>query len=88
MEEHYKHNMILENRKKLNITGVSDVSEFSEEKVILSTDMGTLNVEGEGLHINSFVQETGELHMEGSIDVLVYHNDTHEKTSFLAKLFR
>ena len=88
MADHSGQNMILENRKKLNITGVKDVARFSEDKIVLSTQLGTLNVEGEGLHINSFVQDTGELHMEGSVDALIYQNNTGDKSSFLTKLFR
>ena len=88
MEEHNRQNMILENRKKLNITGVKDVARFSEDKIVLSTLLGTLNVEGEGLHINSFVQETGELHMEGSVDALIYQDNPGENGGFLSKLFR
>ena len=86
MEEHNRQNMILENRKKLNITGVKDVARFSEDKIVLSTLLGTLNVEGEGLHINSFVQETGELHMEGSVDALIYQDNPGEKGGFLEVL--
>ena len=61
-----KHNIILENRKTLNVSGVKDVSEFDDGKVIITTNNGLLTVDGEGLHINSFSQQTGDLDLEVS----------------------
>ena len=46
------HNVIMEGRRKLSISGVSDVESFNEEEVVLSTNMGLLIIEGENLHIN------------------------------------
>ena len=40
-------NIILENREKLNITGVLDVLSFDDQVVILETELGLLTVKGE-----------------------------------------
>ncbi len=88
MEDIRKHNLILENRNIMNITGVNDVTQFSDEKIVLSTEMGVLDIEGDSLHINSFVQETSELRMEGNIDALIYHDKPAEKNGLLSRLFR
>ena len=39
-------NLILENRKKLSISGVSDVLSFDDQIVILDTNLGLLTVKG------------------------------------------
>ena len=41
------HNIVLEDRKLLTVSGVSDVDSFDEETVVIFTDMGELTVEGE-----------------------------------------
>ena len=45
-------NIVLENREKLNITGVLDVLSFDDQIVILETELGLHTVKGENLRIN------------------------------------
>ena len=53
MEEIVKQNsnIIIENRKSLNVSGVRECISFDDETVILDTVLGLLNVKGEKLHI-------------------------------------
>ena len=81
------HNIIMENRKKVMITGVSQVDSFDEQTVILDTDMGELTVKGSDLHISQLNVDTGELNINGNIYGLVYSNDNRQ-TGFLARLFK
>lgn len=83
-----KHNIILENRRKLCAAGVTDVTAFDEEKIVLTTALGDLTVGGYGLHIGSFSQETGELEMDGEICSLVYSETKQEGGGFFSRLFR
>ena len=53
------HNVILEDRHTLSVSGVSDVDSFDEQTIIVFTDMGELTVSGTGLHINKLSIETG-----------------------------
>ena len=55
------HNLVLEDRKKLNVSGVCDVDSFDEETIVVYTQMGELTVRGNDLHINKLSVETGEL---------------------------
>ena len=41
------HNLILENREKLSLSGVLDVESFDEQNIILHTEMGVLIVKEE-----------------------------------------
>ena len=40
------HNVIMENRRELRISGVKDIDSFSETKIVLNTIMGELVVRG------------------------------------------
>ncbi|MCI8497621.1 MAG: sporulation protein YabP [Clostridiales bacterium] len=83
------HNVILEDRKALTVSGVSDVDSFDDQTVVIFTDMGELTVRGSGLHISKLSVETGELTMEGSISQLSYSDDQpHSGGGLLSRLFK
>lgn len=83
-----QHNVIMENRRNLTISGVMDIDSFDEETVILFTDMGELTIKGKNLHINRIDVETGDLLMEGDIDSIFYTDNQPRKGGFFSKLFR
>ena len=82
------HNIIMEDRKKLSVSGVSDVDSFDEKTVIVYTDSGELTVKGDDLHINSLSVETGELMLEGKISAMIYADEQPRNTGFFSKVFR
>lgn len=82
------HNIILENRRMLSLSGVKDVDSFDEESVVLLTELGELTVKGLKLHISHLNQETGEVNIDGEISELVYADINIEPMGFWAKLFR
>ena len=66
------HNLILEDRKHLTVSGVSDIDSFDEETVVVYTQMGELTIKGSDLHINALNIDTGELTVEGNMYSFVY----------------
>ena len=82
------HNLILEDRKKLVVSGVEDVDSFDEETVVVYTGLGELTVRGSGLHINKIDVEAGELSLEGQIDSLSYADQPAARGGFFARMFR
>lgn len=82
------HNLILEDRKKLVVSGVEDVDSFDEQTVVAYTSVGELMIKGEGLHINKLSLETGELTLDGEIASLTYSENRSGNGSFFSKLFR
>ena len=82
------HNLVLEDRRMLTVSGVSDVDSFDEETVIVFTDLGELTVRGKNLHINRLSVETGELTVEGNIAALIYSDETPKNGGFFSKVFR
>ncbi len=65
-------NLILEDRKRLTVSGVEEVDGFDETHVQMRTLQGELTVRGESLHIELLSVETGELLVSGEITELVY----------------
>lgn len=83
------HNVIMENRKALTISGVNDIDSFDERIIVLFTELGELTVKGHNLHINRMSVETGELVMEGEIASLQYgEGERRAPSNMLARLFK
>ena len=61
------HNLILEDRGKLTLTGVTDVDCFDERIINLFTSLGELTVKGRNLHINDVSVESGDMTITGDI---------------------
>ena len=84
-----RHNLILENRSNLVMSGVTDVDNFDENSILLYTQLGELVIRGKKLHINVMNVETGDLSVEGDICALIYGDrNTKKKATFLNKLFK
>jgi sporulation protein YabP len=81
------HQLILDGRSRLIITGVSDVESFDEEGVVCKTAQGVLLVRGTGLKVDKLSLEGGELSVEGKVDSLIYE-DTAPSGGFFARIFR
>ena len=88
MEENKLHNIIMEKREKLSISGVKDIGIYNEEIVELSTVMGELVVKGSNMHINKFNTDDGELKIEGNINSVAYEEEKMCKGGFWSGIFR
>ena len=82
------HHLVLEDRRALTVSGVSDVDSFDELTVVIYTEMGELTVKGQGLHINRLNVETGDLTLEGTIDSLTYVEVHSRSGGFFGRLFK
>ena len=82
------HHVVLEDRKKLGVTGVEEVDSFDENTIILRAALGLLTVRGEGLHIEKLSLDGGDLQVQGRIDSLTYEDMGSEGGGFFSRLFR
>lgn len=83
------HNLIMENRKSLSISGITDVDSFDEKAICLYTQLGELTIQGKELHIDSMSVETGDMTVTGDIWAIVYGDkDRHGPLTALGRLFR
>ena len=83
------HNFIMEGRRKMTVTGVTEIDSFDEQSVVLFCEPGELAIRGTGLHINRIDVDTGELSLEGErIDGLSYADNLPVRGGILGRLFR
>lgn len=87
-ENSLRHNVVMEGRKKLSVSGVEEVESFDENTIVMTTALGVLVVRGEDLHIEALSLEGGDLKVEGSVDSLTYEEDGRREGGFLSRLFR
>ncbi len=71
-EEHLPHKLSLDERKKLTMTGVTEVVSFEDSAVVLRTTLGTLIVQGRELQLKTLSLEGGQVAVEGCVSALVY----------------
>lgn len=80
------HILQLDNREKMRLSGVSDVSGFDENGISLTTDMGELLIRGEELHIDKIDLDAGLLELRGRINELCYE-ERSPQSSLWTRLF-
>lgn len=66
------HDLILEGREKLSVTGVNKVLQCDAENAVLDTGKGTLRLRGASLSIESLDLDKGEVKLTGRVDGLEY----------------
>ena len=71
-EEHLPHKLQLNERKKVTMTGVTEVVSFDETAVVLQTSLGLLIVQGQQLQLKNLSLEGGQVAVEGDINALSY----------------
>lgn len=86
-----RHQVIMDRRENINITGVLEVISFDEDSIVCETEMGILILRGNGLHVNKLNLDAGELEVDGEIENLGYEDSSlysKGKSSFLGKIFK
>ena len=83
------HNLLIEDRKQISITEVSDVDSFEEETILLSLHGGGLILKGQGLHIHKLDVDEGKVIITGMVNSAAY-TAKRDKTEggFLKKLLK
>ena len=79
--------LYIDDRKKLVVTGVTDVTGFDEETVRLVTGLGALNVTGEGLQVTLLNLESGEIAVEGTLNAFSYSAAPKSGGGFFSRVF-
>ena len=81
------HDLILESRTRLTITGVQKVLHCSAESAAIETGKGTLHLAGAQLNMTELDLEAGQAKFTGRIDALEY-TASAPAGSFLHRLLR
>lgn len=81
------HQLVMQQRAKLDLDGVVEVEHFDELSVTLATSLGTLVICGQDLHVRQLNLEAGALTVEGKINSLSYQ-DLRKCSGFLGRMLR
>ena len=82
------HNLIVENRKNVTVSGVTEIGSFDEKNVVLFTDYGGVTVSGSDLHMSKLSVDSGDVDVSGHIKSLIYTDATSKKEGIVKKLFK
>ncbi len=82
------HNIIMEERAKLSVSGVSEVESFDEGLIVMNTEKGTLFIKGSELHVEKLSLDSGEVMIEGHIDGLDYEDAAPAGEGFFSRIFK
>lgn len=82
------HNVIIENRKSITMSGICDVDSFDEQTICVFTDLGTMTIKGYELHINKLNIDTKEMNVTGNIVAIFYSDEKQQSGGLFSKLFK
>lgn len=85
------HSILLENREKLNVSGVDHVNNFNDETIILETVAGVLTIKGRDLDVNKLNIEDGNISISGNVNSLTYSEKQglgERSSGFLGKILK
>ena len=72
--------MMLEDRRQLALTGVKAVDSFDEELIQLNSELGGVEISGEGLQIGSLDLDQGRVEITGRIDGVAFVKSREERS--------
>lgn len=72
-----RHEVVMVNRKKLDISGVLKVESFDHEEFLLQTEAGFLAIKGKNLHMKNLSLETGQVSIEGVVFAMEYIDESY-----------
>lgn len=83
------HNLVLRDRKIIEITGVKQIDSFDAKEFLLETTQGWMVIDGSDLVLGKLDTIKGEVVIQGLVDSIRYlANKRNEKESLVSKLFK
>jgi sporulation protein YabP len=88
MERAKNHSIIVENRKRVVLSGVREVESFNENDMIIITHSGALRIRGRGLEVGKINTESGDMEISGTVTSIHYSDTERSPNNLITKLFR
>lgn len=84
------HNVILKDRKVLELTGVKQIDSFDASEFLLETAQGWMIVQGKELTLGKLDTERGDVVIRGVIESMSYVSSKKggSKDSMMSKIFK
>ena len=86
-KEKLPHKLVLDNRQKLTMEGVTQVMGFDDRQVLVATALGNLLIQGENLQLKALTPEGGRIVVDGHICAMSYE-EPKPAGGMLRRLFR
>ena len=77
--------VVIKSRKEISVSGIKSILGFGEDYVLLDTECGKLEIEGEGMRIDGLSKEDGLANIKGHVNSLYYHRQKLSKGLFSPK---
>lgn len=89
MVEELRHDVVIKARKKLEMSGVSDVISYDDKEVLAQINGFGVTIEGDELKIERFNSDSGELVLSGTINGIFYfQKDLSKKKKGIGSFFK
>lgn len=83
------HNVVLKDRKVLELTGVKQIDSFDASEFLMETAQGWMIVQGKDLTLGKLDTERGDVVIRGLIESMSYvSNKKGSKDSMMSKIFK
>ncbi len=82
------HSLIIDGRKNVSVTGVTEADNFNDEEIILYTSYGQLTIKGENLQISVLNTESGDVTASGKVNSVSYSDRSTKHQGFFSKVLR
>ena len=86
-QQNLSHSLTLNARKKLALTGATEVVSFDDTSVVINTPLGMLVIQGRELQLKTLTEDGGNVTVEGLITSLVYE-EPRTTGSWFSRLVR
>lgn len=80
------HSLTLQDRKKLTLTGITEVVTFDDRFVLMHTPLGDLTVQGDQLQLKELTPQGGSVSIQGQIATISYEEPRSDRR-WLGKFF-
>ena len=81
------HKLVLNERKNLTLTGVTEVVSFDDTAVVLRTVLGDLEIQGQQLQLKNLSMDGGQVAVDGHISALLYE-EPRQRGGFWGRLLK
>lgn len=81
------HKLVLNERKNLTMTGVTEVVSFDDTSVVLRTALGTLEIQGQQLVLKTLSIDGGQVAVDGHICAM-YYEEPRPAGGFWSRLLK
>ena len=84
------HNVIIKDRKVMELTGVKQIDSFDSSEFLLETAQGWMVIQGKDLTLGKLDTERGDVVIRGVIEALSYESNKkgNGKESVISKIFK